>query len=155
MKNTAFNSSRKCVTEERRARGKEKEKKKPREVETTPHTPQSCLVFLYSDIGGHVTQSLTRFVCGDLVTWYRGCHKRGLQDTAIFLTPHIHWEREREKLHKNPAQPIPSLVPHQWNYYLHNAVFKSYMKDPYILRRMALNLFTSERWRDSKILTME
>lgn len=31
----------------------------------------------------------------------------------------------------------------------------SYMKAPYILRRMALNLFTSERWTDSKILTSE
>lgn len=31
----------------------------------------------------------------------------------------------------------------------------SYMKAPYILRRVALNLFTSERWTDSKILTSE
>lgn len=72
MKNATFNSSRNCTTEERRARGKKerkekKKKKKTREVETTP--AKSHPVFLYSDTGGQVTQSLTHFVCGDLVTF--------------------------------------------------------------------------------------
>lgn len=61
------------------------------------------------------------------VPWERGCPKWGLPAQPL---PKPHTATHRE----SPAQPVPSLVPHQWIYYLHNAVFNILYESPIHIR---------------------